>query len=290
MDAVRSDVLSRARAAGVSGLLLAGVDVTDWRAQAALVAVPPTAAEEGAAAVPACAFSVACAYGIHPQVVEQYSDEELAQQLDTLACALQSKDPTLPRPHAVGELGLDALTPQRRQSLPRQERIFRAQLALARQHDVPLVLHILRTHGEALRVLRQDGVPRAGGVVHSYSGSADLVRDYVALGLSISFSGAITLPQATRLQRAACVVPLDRLLIETDAPDQTPLPHRPAANEPAFLPAVCAAIAAARSEDFNLVARSTAENARRLFLVHACSKKDSQSAAPSTASGLMQPE
>lgn len=257
MAAVRDRALLRAYVAGLRGLLLAGVDEADWQAQADLVAnLPPDLAPT---------LTVACAYGIHPQVVEDYRDDQLDQLLDVLSRCLKHAHPTLPAPQAVGELGLDALTATRRDDLPRQERIFRAQLALARAVDLPIVLHILRAHGDALRVLRTDGVPAAGGVVHSYSGSADLVRDYVALGLSISFSGVVTLPQAHRLHQAVRVVPIDRLLIETDAPDQTPHSHRPAANEPAFLPTICAAVAALRGEDPQQLAQITAENARRLF-------------------------
>jgi TatD DNase family protein len=254
MAAVRDAALRRARAAGVRGLLLAGVDLGGWQIQAQLAAASGD-------------IEMALAYGVHPQIVEALSDDEIDRQLQILGAALQAGVPALglPRPQAVGELGLDALTAARRAGLPRQERVFRAQLALARTHDLPLVLHILRTHGEALRILKGDGVPRCGGVVHSYSGSAELVADYVALGLSISFSGAITYPQSRRLQAAARVVPRDRLLIETDAPDQTPWPQRPAANEPAWLGTVCDALAAIRGEDRGFLAQMTEDNARRLF-------------------------
>lgn len=249
----RLAALQRAQAAGLSGLLLAGVDRRDWQAQCELA---ETAAPD---------FAVARAYGIHPQVVEDLDDDQLSAQLAELALALRGQHRELPTPHAVGELGLDALTPARRAALPRQERVFRDQLALARDADLPLVLHILRTHGEALRVLRSDGVPRCGGVVHSYSGSAELVPDYLSLGLSLSFSGALTWPQSRRLQAAARCVPLDRLLIETDAPDQTPEGQRPGLNEPAFLPLICASLAAIRGEDPQTLAHATRTNAQRLF-------------------------
>lgn len=257
MAAVRDAALTRAQAAGLSGVLLAGVDLADWQAQCALSRSAPPG------------FVVARAYGIHPQVVELFDDEGLAAQLAVLAQTLTGGHRDLPAPHAVGELGLDALTPARRATLPRQERVFRDQLALARQADLPLVLHILRTHGEALRLLRADGVPRCGGVVHSYSGSAELVPDYLALGLSLSFSGAVTWPQSRRLQAAARCVPSERLLIETDAPDQTPERHRPAANEPAFLPTICASLAVIRGEDPSTLARVTRDNAYRLFRLSA---------------------
>lgn len=253
MAEVRAAALARAVDAGLSGLLLAGVDLADWQAQGEVQrAAPP-------------ALMIGTAFGIHPQIVEELNDAELDDQLAQLARVLAGHEPGLPPPQAIGELGLDALTPTRRQALPRQERVFRAQLSLARQVERPLVLHILRTHGEALRILRRDGVPRCGGVVHSYSGSAELVPDYLALGLHLSFSGAVTWPGARRLQAAARVVPSERLLIETDAPDQTPEGHRPGPNEPATLPAICASLAALRGQDAATLSRITAENAYRLF-------------------------
>lgn len=253
MAEVRVAALSRAVDAGLSGLLLAGVDLADWQAQGEVQRVAPPE------------LTIGTAFGIHPQIVEELDEAALDEQLAHLARALAGDEPGLAPPQAIGELGLDALTPARRQALPRQERVFRAQLALARQVERPVVLHILRTHGEALRILRRDGVPRCGGVVHSYSGSAELVPDYLALGLHLSFSGAVTWPGARRLQAAARIVPSERLLIETDAPDQTPEGHRPGANEPATLPAICASLAALRGQDVATLSRITAENAYRLF-------------------------
>jgi TatD DNase family protein len=164
---------------------------------------------------------------------------------------------------AIGETGLDGVG-ERRARLADQEVVFRAQLALARERRLPLMLHILDAHGRAFEILRGDGVP-SGGVIHSYSGSAEMARDYLALGLSLSFAGSVTHPGAKRARAAAAVVPRDRLLVETDAPDQTPAPHRPGLNEPAYLGTIVSALAAARGEPAEEVARGTEGNARRLF-------------------------
>lgn len=250
MDAVRDAAIARARAAGVHGFLLAGVDADGWQVQDALRRRHP---------------DVAVAYGLHPQRIPELTDAEVDAQIATLARALRSEAETLQRPHALGEIGLDRRTEETAACLPRQEHAFRAQLALAREHDVPVVLHILRAHGEAVRVLRRDGLPRAGGVVHSYSGSADLVADYVGLGLHVSFAGALTYPNSRRIKQAARAVPPERLLIETDAPFQTPLQHRPGPCEPAFLTDVLAALADVRVQSPAELARLTDENARRLF-------------------------
>lgn len=250
MAEVREGAIARARAAGVTGCLLAGVDSDGWKVESELAGRHP---------------ELAIAYGIHPQVVPLFDEAALDAQLELLAAVLSGRSDGLRRPQAVGEIGLDALTPETSGCLARQERIFRAQLALAREHELPIVLHILRTHGPVVRILKADGVPGCGGVVHSYSGSAELVAEYLKLGLSISFAGAVTYPNARRQQASARAVPLDRLLVETDAPDQTPWSRRPAANEPAFLGEVLDALAIIRTEPRADLARATEANARRLF-------------------------
>jgi TatD DNase family protein len=153
---------------------------------------------------------------------------------------------------------------ERKHTLPLQERAFRAQLAFARDHQLPVVLHVLRAHNRGLEILKQDGVP--GGVLHSCSASADQVREYLRLGLYISFAGTVCNPNARKVHDAARAVPSERLLVETDAPFQTPLPHRPAQNEPAFLVAIVDALAKIRGERPELLAQQTDTNARRLFL------------------------
>jgi TatD DNase family protein len=146
-----------------------------------------------------------------------------------------------------------------------QHAAFEEQLRLAQALDVPVILHILRAHEEALLVLRRVGLPRAGGVVHSYSGSAELVPRYLDLGLYLSFGGSITWGAASRAQRALQACPLERMLIETDAPDQTALEHRPAQNEPAFLGAVVQRAAALLGEAPAHVIERTRDNARELL-------------------------
>lgn len=247
MAAGRDGYLARARAAGVSGCVLAGVDSAGWEVEAALC-------REHA--------DLHASYGLHPQRAAELSDAEIDEELARLTSALDGR---LPAPCALGELGLDALTDATRQALPRQERAFRAQLATARERDLPLVLHILRTHGEALRILKSDGLPKAGGVVHSYSGSQDLVAEYVRLGLHLSFAGPVSFPQSRRQQEAARLVPLERLLVETDAPDQAPWSRRPGPSEPAFLAEILEALAIIRGQPRAVLEAATTANAHRLF-------------------------
>lgn len=240
--------IERARARGVTGFMLAGVEPEGWRVELALKRRHAD-----------CAVS----YGVHPELVGDVPEPELWGMIDELARAVAGRG--WPRPAALGELGLDRAAPRRKGCQALQEKIFRAQLALARDADLPIILHVRDAHGRALQILGKDGMPRHGGVVHSYSGPAELVASYERLGFHISFSGIVCQPRARRARAAAACVAKDRLLVETDAPDQTPLPHRPAANEPAFLPAVVASLAELRGETPQAIARTTETNARTLF-------------------------
>jgi TatD DNase family protein len=162
---------------------------------------------------------------------------------------------------AVGECGLDGGTGDR----PAQEAVLRAHVRAARERALPLVVHVLRAHGEAPRILREERAHEVGGVMHSYSGGAELVGVYRDLGFAFSFAGPITYPNARRPVEAARAVPADLLLAETDAPDQAPAPHRGGRSEPAFVTDVIAGLAAARGQSMDEVAALTTRNASRLF-------------------------
>ncbi|MFT7625934.1 MAG: TatD DNase family protein [Myxococcota bacterium] len=240
-DADRAQVLAAARAVGVARFLCAGVRPEDWQRQA-LVATQ----HEGVDAF----------YGIHPHVAAQLPDTQASAALERLAAL-----PTM----AIGETGLDGSKYVPRGSLERQSAVFRAQLAIARDRNLPVVLHILQAHGASLEILKQDGLPEAGGMVHSYSGSAELIRDYERLGLHVSFSASVTRKGARRVLAAVAAVSSDRLLVETDCPDQLPTGVVGSRNLPEYLPLVVQAVASAREETPELIATQTAANARRLF-------------------------
>ncbi|MFO0738344.1 MAG: TatD family hydrolase [Labilithrix sp.] len=238
-------VWERAREAGVRRVLLAGVDSTDWARQAALADLP----------------GVSLSLGIHPQVVAAMTGPERDAELARLESALAHRSASVV---ALGEIGMDGVG-DRRRSYDAQSALFAAQLRLARQHDLPVILHVLRAHEEALKVLADVGVSSAGGVVHSYSGSAELVPRYLEHGLYLSFSGSVTWHEGGRAARAVEACPRDRLLVETDAPDQTPRARRPDANEPAFLADVVRTLATIRGASEADIASVTHANACRLF-------------------------
>jgi TatD DNase family protein len=239
-DADRDDAIARATAAGVTGMVVPAIRPRTWSALAAL-------AHRHAAA------GVRHAIGIHPQIVPDLDPGELAG--DLAARLVEAAAGAI----AVGECGLDGGTGEREL----QEAIFRAHIRAARTLALPLVVHVLRAHDAAPRILREERA--LGGVMHSYSGGPDLVGVYAQLGFAISFAGPVTYPNARKPVEAARTVPADLLLAETDAPDQAPAAHRGGRSEPAFLGAVIAGLAAARGADPAELAALTTANARRVF-------------------------
>jgi TatD DNase family protein len=239
-DADRDEVIARAGVAGVVGMLIPAIRPRTWAALGEL-------GRRHAAA------GVRFAIGIHPQIVPELGEDELEGDLEErIARAAEGAI-------AIGECGLDGATGERE----RQERIFRAHVRVARGLGRPLVVHVLRAHDAAPRILREE---RAEAVIlHSYSGGAELVSVYAGLGCAFSFAGPVTYGNARRPVEAARAVPAELLLAETDAPDQAPAPYRGGRSEPAQLAAVIAGLAAARGEETAEVAARTAANAARLF-------------------------
>jgi TatD DNase family protein len=242
-DADRDEVLRRARAAGVTDVLVPAVGPDRWDALAAW-----------AAATPRVHFGL----GIHPQLLPDLDPAGDDARLDTLEAALRRGGAV-----AVGECGLDAPSVAAGASMERQVAVLRGQLRLARRFDLPVVLHCLRAHDALLALLAGEPLP-AGGVLHSFSGSADQARAYGRFGLHFAFAGPVTYERARKPLDAARAVARDRLLLETDAPDQTPRPRR-GRNEPAHLPLVAAALAAAVAASVEEVDALTSANARALF-------------------------
>ncbi|MEO6954689.1 MAG: TatD family hydrolase [Polyangia bacterium] len=241
-DAVRGDVdeiVARARAMGITGYLLAGVHPDGWKHELEIA----NAHSE-----------VRIAYGVHPQIMS----DDARGMVDALGVAL---DGGMPRPAAVGEIGLDG-SDAYVDTLPLQEELFVRQLRLAQQHDLPVLLHVLKAHPRALELLAAHPVR---GVLHSCSASVDLVQRYLALGFFISFAGTVTNPRARRIRASAASVPLEQLLVETDAPFQTPIALRPARNEPAFLVEIVRALAQIRGTTEAAIADATTYNAHRLL-------------------------
>lgn len=250
-DGDREAVLARAAARGVTHVVVPAVGEATWRPILALAARPGE---------PRCHPAL----GVHPVALPDANpadDDRLLAALSDLARAA--------RPVAVGECGLDAVINLGRAPLDRQERVLVGQLALARALDLPVILHARGplAYRRLAEVLAREPLPRAGGVLHSYGGGAELLPRFVELGLYFGFAGPATYPDARKVRASLRGVPAERLLAETDAPDQTPAPHRPARNEPSYVADIVAGIAAARDDAVDVVAGLTTANALRLFRI-----------------------
>jgi TatD DNase family protein len=241
-DPDRDEVLRRARDAGVTELVLPSVGPGDFERVRRLA--------EGS--------GLHAAYGIHPQLLAEQPGEGDAALLAALARALDAGGAV-----ALGECGLDGPSAEAGAPMARQVAVLRAQLALARRHRLPVLLHCLRAHEPLLALLAEEPLP-AGGILHSWSGSAEQVAPFARLGLGFSFAGPVTHERARRAPGALRAVPRELLLLETDAPDQVPRPHR-GRCEPAHLREVAAAVAGHLGLGLPEVDALTAANARRIL-------------------------
>jgi TatD DNase family protein len=192
------------------------------------------------------------AYGLHPM----YLDEHREAHLHELRQWIERE-----RPVAIGECGLDFYidNPQ----ADRQRFYFEAQLELAQAYGLPVIIHARRSVEEIIQTLRR--FPGLRGVLHSYSGSEEQARQLIRLGFRMSFGGPITYERAKRLHRLIRTLPLESILLETDAPDQPDSMHRGERNEPAYLPIILETVSRLRNQPAEVIARQTTENCRQLF-------------------------
>lgn len=237
LDADRDGVIERARAAGVSRQVVPAVDAAGW----------PKLRD-----VCARYAGLFPAYGLHPMYL---SSHRLAH-LHELRAWIERE-----RPVAVGECGLDhfveGLDPEA------QQEYFDGQLRLARDFDLPVIVHARRAVDAVIASIRRIGGLR--GVVHSFSGSQEQARQLWQLGFLVGLGGPVTYERARRLRRLAATMPIEYLLLETDSPDQPDAGIRGHRNEPARLVAVRDAIADLRGESPDAIAAATTRNAERLF-------------------------
>lgn len=238
------DVIARARAAGLDGALCIG-ELTD---PAELARIDRVAALWDA---------VRTSAGIHPHRAAS------AGPRDEIEAGIRARLAAVPHVRAVGEIGLDYhydFAPR-----DRQREVFATQVALATDLDLPVVIHTREADDDTLAIVRESGRGVARGVFHCFSGDAALARHALDLGFFVSFSGIVTFPKAASVREAAAIVPLDRLLVETDCPYLAPVPHRGRRNEPAWVTEVVRALASVHHTGPDAVAAAASANYRRLF-------------------------
>lgn len=232
--------IQRAAQAGVNGIIVPAIEAANFSRVLALATTYP---------------SLFAALGLHPVVIERHSNDGL----DRLQQALDKRPQKIV---AVGEIGLDLYrdAPQ----FDKQERVLEAQLQLAKRYDLPVILHSRRTHDKLAMHLKRYALPRTG-VVHGFAGSLQQAQRFVQLGYSIGVGGTITYPRARKTREVMAQLPLESLLLETDAPDMPLNGFQGQPNRPEQTARVFAALCELRPEPEDVIADALYRNTTTLF-------------------------
>jgi len=229
-------IMEEAVAAGVHGFVVPGVHPDGWG---------------GISAIATANSLIMPAYGIHPMHAECVNDL-LLEQLQGL-----SADGV-----AIGETGLDPAYPV---PLEQQERAFREQLRIAVKCGLPVLIHCRQLFQRVINILREEGADQVGGIMHAFSGSVEMARDFIRLGFAISISGTVTWNNAVKPLKIAREIPLEHLVLETDSPDMTPERYRSRFNRPAWLTETVQRVAEVRGISVEVVALETTATVRRIL-------------------------
>ena len=197
------------------------------------------------------------AVGIHPENINENWNNDFA--------VIKEMAETEPRVRAIGEIGLDYYWEKDERARARQQVVFARQMELAREIGKPVIVHDRDAHADSLEIARR--YAGVGGVFHCFAGSVEMARELLALGWMLSFNGAITFKNARRAPEVVAAVPLERLMIETDSPYLTPVPHRGERNDSSYVHFVAEKIAGIKGIPYEEVVRATTENGKRFFRI-----------------------
>ncbi len=236
-DDDRVQVLQAARSVGVRDLLVPAVMRSTWPGLVALCAADA---------------HLHAALGMHPVYLNRHRPEDV----DALADAVASQPPL-----AIGEIGLDWYVPGLDRQV--QQRLLEDQLAVAEASHLPVVLHVRKAHDAMLNTLKRFRLN--GGFCHAFNGSIQQAERYLEMGFRLGFGGMLTFERSTRLRRIAAQLPLQAIVLETDAPDMTVASHRYERNSPAYLPEVLETLARLCDLPAPVVAEQTTRNAREVL-------------------------
>ncbi|AJO76553.1 TatD family hydrolase [Pseudomonas sp. MRSN 12121] len=241
-DADRPALLATSRALGVRRMVVLGVYQRNWHRLWELVQSDA---------------NLHAAFGLHPVYLDEHRPADLIELGDWL-----SRLAGHPQLCAVGEIGLDYFLEHLDRQ--RQQQLFEAQLQLAADFQLPALLHVRRSHAAVIATLKRFKLQRAG-IVHAFAGSREEAREYLKLGFKLGLGGAATWPQALRLRKVIADLPLDAVVLETDAPDMAPAMYPGQRNSPQHLPAICAALAELMGVSPEQLAEASTANACALF-------------------------
>ncbi|MBU1191235.1 MAG: TatD family hydrolase [Gammaproteobacteria bacterium] len=236
-DPDRDDILARCRRQGIARLVVPAILAGTWQSLLDLCRREP---------------GLLPALGLHPVYLTQHSDADIA----SLATWVERE-----KPIAVGEIGLDYFVEALDRE--RQQQLFEAQLQVAHDSDLPIILHVRKAHDQVLATLKRYKV--RGGIAHAFNGSLQQAQHYIDLGFKLGFGGMLTYERSNKLRRLAKELPLEVLVLETDAPDMTVAAHHGERNSPEYLPDCLQALAEVRDEDPVHIAAATTRNAEQVL-------------------------
>jgi len=233
------EVIQRAKASGVASIFTVGTEKKDWKRALDIANSHP---------------SIYAILGVHPHNVKEIDDRTYSELRDL--CQGE-------KVKAYGEIGLDFF----RNLSPREVQLdrFREQIALAKELKLPIVVHDREAHQETLEILRSEKAEECGGIIHCFSGDYDMAKQCLDMGFTISVPGSITFKNAGEFQDIVKRLPLESILVETDAPYLTPVPFRGKRNEPSYVRYTAQKIAEIKKVPFEKVAEVTTVNALRVF-------------------------
>ena len=192
--------------------------------------------------------------GLHPLFLEQHSDQDLVE--------LEKLIPQV-KPVAIGEIGLDFYIEH--PDKPKQIKLFTQQLELAKQFELPVIIHVRKAHDQVYSLLKQVGVRR--GVIHAFSGSLQQAENYMSQGFLLGAGGILSYQKATRVKAVFSQIPLNYLVLETDAPDMPLQDKRGQRNSPEYIPEIASLLADIKQETLDTIATKTTENVQTLFSI-----------------------
>lgn len=236
-DADREAILQRCAELGIEHLIVPAVSQQSWSPLLTICSDSP---------------QLHPALGLHPMFMQEHQPDDI----DALATLLEQIQPV-----AVGEIGLDFFLPGH--DKPTQTALFEAQIELAQHFDLPVILHVRKAHDQVLKVLRRASLK--GGIVHAFNGSMQQADFYMQQNFKFGVGGALTYPRAQKLQRLFTELPLDAIVLETDAPDMPLAGHQGERNSPEHIPLIAEKLAELRHQPVSAIAAATTSNCKALF-------------------------
>lgn len=246
-DQDRDDVLQRCQSNGVNQLVIPAVSAATFDRTIAICAQYP---------------NLKLALGLHPFFIQSHQPQDLIE-LDTLLG--NNTLTTRSKPVAVGEIGLDFFESRLVSENLKEKQLvfFTKQLIIAKQHDLPVIIHNRKAHDECLALLRENQV--SGGIIHAFNGSIQQAEKYIELNFALGFGGMLTFERSAKLRKLAKRIPLSSIVLETDAPDMTVSQHQGQRNSPEYLPYVQQALADIKGDSLENIAQTTSLNAKQVL-------------------------